>query len=93
MRLLFIILLLIITWLAFKLIIRILALFLLSRNTGFYTVVKDFIAKQAATTRADPQTNQKMVKCVTCKLYIPEDKAYYAEGKYYCCAAHAKNNS
>lgn len=39
------------------------------------------------------QNASKMIKCAKCELYIPENEAISAKGKYYCCHAHANTNS
>lgn len=39
------------------------------------------------------QNASKMIKCAKCQLYIPENEAINAKGKYYCCHAHANSNS
>lgn len=35
-------------------------------------------------------TNAKMVPCIKCQLYVPENESYFLDGKYYCCKEHSK---
>lgn len=93
LKIFFTILLITIILLSLKLILRICTFLLLLRNFGLNGIIRSFIFKQ--TTNASPdsknnqeENNQKMVKCVKCQLYIPENKAYLYQGNFYCCKEH-----
>ena len=37
-----------------------------------------------------PGAPQQMVSCEHCGLYLPQDEAIGADGRYYCCAEHRR---
>ena len=90
MRLLLAILIIAIVLLSIKILFRIFLLIFLNRNF-FKNLISILLNKSNNGTRPSNKEQHKMVKCAKCQLYILENKAYYYQGKVYCCEEHAKS--
>lgn len=56
-------------------------------RTWFQRVKK---VTQTVTIHSDQAKHYAMVRCVHCGLFLPEDEAIAATGKWFCCEEHRK---
>jgi uncharacterized protein len=59
---------------------------------ALFVIVLMFLRQaQGARTRRDAsraRPPERMVSCAVCKLNLPVSESLFADGRYYCCAAH-----
>jgi len=41
----------------------------------------------------DTRATQDMVSCAHCGVHLPKNESLLVDGKYYCCAAHSRNQA
>ncbi len=61
-----------------------------------YALIKRYVAQKQIRTRKKTPKNrsvEKMVRCQTCQLHIPEQEAICKDGRYYCSQAHLEADS
>ena len=51
-------------------------------------IAKRLLQKKPHTPARRSQTNEHMVQCANCGIYIPEQEALQRAGRYYCSQTH-----
>ena len=41
----------------------------------------------------EPPKTQDMIGCAYCGINLPKNESLFADGKYYCCAAHSRGQA
>ncbi|MBI5612370.1 MAG: hypothetical protein HY942_04790 [Gammaproteobacteria bacterium] len=56
-------------------------------------LVKRFLAKRRSAAPKPPATNDDVVPCAHCGVYVPRAEAVHARGRNYCSQAHSEADS